>query len=124
MTAAGVRADSVKCSILLKSLTVHSITREGRHVTDLIGDFDARIDEVLLSCVVGVHAVSRTSQGFLENLIHTCQVDETCGQMRGDTGGARTVVEKLGHRKKKAGVDLGRRPTCHARQRRVEQLSR
>lgn len=52
MTAAGVKANSVTCSILLKSLTVHSSTKEVQRVTDLIGDVEEQIDEVLFSSVI------------------------------------------------------------------------
>jgi len=48
----GVKANSVTCSILLKSLTIHSHVGDVRHVCDLIDEVEEPIDEVLFSSVI------------------------------------------------------------------------
>ena len=47
MHMAGVKANSVTCSILLKSLTVQSGFEDVKRVTDLIDEVEETIDEVL-----------------------------------------------------------------------------
>merc|ERR1719401_2925379 len=52
MRGAGVKANSVTCSILLKSLTENSSEAEVKRVTDLIEEIEESIDEVLFSSVI------------------------------------------------------------------------
>jgi len=52
MQAAGVRANSVSCSILLKSLTTYSSTADVERTISLIDDVEEAIDEVLFSSVI------------------------------------------------------------------------
>jgi pentatricopeptide repeat protein len=52
MHHAGVRANSVTCSILLKSLTQHSHPEDVERVVNLIGEIEEPIDEVLFSSVI------------------------------------------------------------------------
>lgn len=52
MKDAGMKASSVTCSILLKSLTVHSRSCDVQRVMDLIADIEEPIDEVLFSSVI------------------------------------------------------------------------
>lgn len=50
--AVGMKADSVTCSILLRSLTVDSSPSDVKIVTDLIEEVEESIDEVLYSSVI------------------------------------------------------------------------
>merc|ERR1719145_466168 len=52
MHAAGVRANSVTCSILLKSLTEQSHPADVKRVISLIDEVEGTIDEVLFSSVI------------------------------------------------------------------------
>lgn len=52
MRDAGVRPNSVTCSILLKLLTVHSPAADVQRVTTLIDEVEDTIDEVLFSSVI------------------------------------------------------------------------
>jgi len=52
MHAVGLNADSVTCSILLRSLTVDSSPSDVKIVTDLIDEVEESIDEVLYSSVI------------------------------------------------------------------------
>jgi pentatricopeptide repeat protein len=52
MRQAGVRANSVSCSILLKSLTVQSPASDMEKVISLIDEVEEAIDEVLFSSVI------------------------------------------------------------------------
>mmetsp|Transcript_60427 Transcript_60427/g.174342 ORF Transcript_60427/g.174342 Transcript_60427/m.174342 type:complete len:1086 (-) Transcript_60427:65-3322(-) len=52
MQGAGVKPNSVTCSILLKSLSVHSDPEDVRRVVALIEDIEEAIDEVLFSSVI------------------------------------------------------------------------
>jgi len=51
MTSSGIKPNSVTCSILLKSLTIHTHGRDVVRVMDLIGELE-EIDEVLFSSVI------------------------------------------------------------------------
>merc|ERR1719271_985567 len=52
MREAGVRANPVTCSILLKSLTAHSHPTDVQRVISLIDEVEEEIDEVLFSSVI------------------------------------------------------------------------
>merc|ERR1719232_1373508 len=52
MQAAGVCANSVTCSILLKSLTAHAGPADIRRVIALVEEIEERVDEVLFSSVI------------------------------------------------------------------------
>merc|ERR1719414_79061 len=52
MQEAGVRANPVTCSILLKSLTVHAGVADIRRVITLVEEIEEPVDEVLFSSVI------------------------------------------------------------------------
>jgi pentatricopeptide repeat protein len=52
MQKTGVRANSVTCAILLKSLTAHSRPDDVKRIINLIDDVEEAIDEVLFSSVI------------------------------------------------------------------------
>merc|ERR1719491_1421655 len=52
MHEAGVRANPVTCSILLKSLTAHAGAADTRRVITLVEEIEEPVDEVLFSSVI------------------------------------------------------------------------
>merc|ERR1719277_234079 len=52
MQEAGVRANAVTCSILLKSLTAHAGAADIRRVISLVEEIEEPVDEVLFSSVI------------------------------------------------------------------------
>jgi hypothetical protein len=69
MRHAGVKVNSVTCSILLKSLTTHSSIKDVKHILLLIDEVEEQIDEVLYASAV-------------ETLIRIKQLDALTDMMR------------------------------------------
>eukprot|EP00928_Gymnodinium_smaydae_P022070 TRINITY_DN18654_c1_g2_i1.p1 TRINITY_DN18654_c1_g2~~TRINITY_DN18654_c1_g2_i1.p1 ORF type:complete len:1124 (-),score=225.40 TRINITY_DN18654_c1_g2_i1:67-2994(-) len=73
MHGAGLKVNSVSCSILLKSLGEHSSAVDVRRIVDLMDEIEEDIDEVLLSSVV--EACIRIRQlDALSDLLHRIKV--------------------------------------------------
>ena len=68
MQQAGVKPNSVTCSIILKSLTGYSLLADLKRVIEVIGNIEESIDEVLFSSVI--EACIRIKQmGLLSELM-------------------------------------------------------